>query len=41
MIGARNCGAAARLIEEATKFAKERMVDGQPLIEKQAIHDCR
>jgi alkylation response protein AidB-like acyl-CoA dehydrogenase len=37
MIGARSCGAAARLIEDATEFARERMVDGQPLIEKQAI----
>jgi alkylation response protein AidB-like acyl-CoA dehydrogenase len=37
MIGARSCGAAARLIEEATTFANERMVDGAPLSEKQAI----
>ena len=37
MIGARSCGAAARLIEEATAFASERMVDGEPLTEKQAI----
>jgi len=37
MIGARSCGAAARLIEDATQFARERMVDGEPLIEKQAI----
>ncbi len=37
MIGARSCGAAARLIEEATAFASERLVDGEPLTEKQAI----
>ena len=37
MIAARNCGAAARLIEEATGFARNRMVSGEPLIEKQMI----
>lgn len=37
MIGARCCGAAARLIEEATAFAQQRIVDGAPLSEKQAI----
>ena len=37
MIGARSCGAAARLIEEAMSFANERMIDGAPLSEKQAI----
>ena len=37
MIAARSCGAAARLIEEATAFARERMVSGEPLIEKQMI----
>ena len=37
MIGARSCGAAARLIEDATEFANGRMVDGAPLSEKQAI----
>lgn len=37
MIGARSCGAAARLIEEATAFANARIVDGAPLSEKQAI----
>ena len=37
MIGARCCGAAARLIEEAMVFANERIVDGAPLSEKQAI----
>ena len=37
MIGARSCGAAARLIEDAMRFAGERIVDGAPLSEKQAI----
>lgn len=37
MIGARSCGAAARLIEDATEFANDRTVDGAPLTEKQAI----
>ena len=37
MIGARSCGAMARLIEEAFEFANGRMVDGLPLTEKQAI----
>jgi alkylation response protein AidB-like acyl-CoA dehydrogenase len=44
MIGARSCGAAARLIEEAFEFANGRTVDGLPLTEKQAIQfmlaDC-
>ena len=44
MIGARSCGAMARLIEEAMAFANERIVDGAPLSEKQAIQfmlaDC-
>jgi acyl-CoA dehydrogenase len=44
MIGARSCGAAARLIEEAFDFANGRTVDGLPLTEKQAIQfmlaDC-
>ena len=44
MIGARSCGAAARLIEDATAFAQQRIVDGAPLSEKQAIQfmlaDC-
>jgi acyl-CoA dehydrogenase len=44
MIGARSCGAAARLIEEATTFAEQRIVGGEPLSEKQAIQfmlaDC-
>ena len=33
MIAARCCGAAERLIEEATAFAKSRIVGGQPLAE--------
>lgn len=37
MIGARCCGAAARLIEEATAFAAGREVGGEPLARKQAI----
>ena len=37
MIGARSCGAAARLIEEATAFAAGRSVGGEPLAAKQAI----
>ena len=37
MIGARSCGAAARLIEDAFEFANGRIVDGLPLTEKQAI----
>ena len=44
MIGARSCGAMARLIEEATAFARERIVGGEPLSEKQLIQamlaDC-
>jgi alkylation response protein AidB-like acyl-CoA dehydrogenase len=37
MIAARCCGAAARLIEEATGFARQRASGGEPLAEKQAI----
>ena len=37
MIGARSCGAAARLIEDALVFAQGREVDGVPLAEKQMI----
>ncbi|HEV8565370.1 MAG TPA: acyl-CoA dehydrogenase family protein [Actinomycetota bacterium] len=37
MIAARSCGAAERLIEEATAFAKERVQFGRPIIEFQAI----
>ena len=44
MIGARSCGAAARLIEDATEFAQQRIVGGEPLSNKQAIQfmlaDC-
>jgi alkylation response protein AidB-like acyl-CoA dehydrogenase len=37
MIAARSCGAGARLIEEATEYAKQRMVGGEALIEKQFV----
>jgi alkylation response protein AidB-like acyl-CoA dehydrogenase len=37
MIGARCCGAAERLIDEATAFAKERVQFGRPIYENQAI----
>jgi acyl-CoA dehydrogenase len=37
MIAARCCGAAARLITEAREFAAQRMIAGEPLIEKQMI----
>ena len=37
MIAARCCGAAARLIEEASEFAKNRDVQGEKLADKQAI----
>jgi len=37
MIAARCCGAAARLIEEATDFAKQRNIQGEPLSDRQAI----
>jgi alkylation response protein AidB-like acyl-CoA dehydrogenase len=37
MIAARCCGAAARLIEMGTEFAKTRMVSGQPIAEYQLI----
>ncbi len=37
MIAARCCGAAARLIEEATAFAQGRVVGGEPLAEKQLV----
>jgi alkylation response protein AidB-like acyl-CoA dehydrogenase len=37
MIAARCCGAAARLIEEASEFAKGRTSGGVPLSERQAI----
>ena len=37
MIAARCCGAAARLIEEASAFAATRMIGGEPLAEKQMV----
>jgi alkylation response protein AidB-like acyl-CoA dehydrogenase len=37
MIAARCCGAMARLIEEATGFARTRVVSGQPIAEHQMI----
>lgn len=37
MIAARNCGAIARLIEEATEFARNRKVSGEHLIDKQLV----
>ena len=37
MIAARCCGAAARLIDEATAFASTRMIGGEPLSERQMI----
>jgi acyl-CoA dehydrogenase len=37
MIAARDCGAAARLVEEATAWAKQRAVDGGKLIDKQLV----
>lgn len=37
MIGARCCGAAARLIDEATAFAKQRVVFGEKLADMQAV----
>jgi acyl-CoA dehydrogenase len=37
MVAARCLGATERLIDEATAFAKERVVDGAPLIERQLV----
>ena len=37
MIAARCCGAAARLIEEATEFAKTRRIQDEMLADKQAV----
>jgi len=37
MIAARDCGAAARLIEEATAWARQRAVSGEKLIDKQMV----
>jgi acyl-CoA dehydrogenase len=44
MIAARDCGASARLIEEATAWARQRRVSGEMLIDKQLVQamlaDC-
>jgi len=37
MIAARSCGAAERLIDEATTFAKSRVAFGQPVMDFQAV----
>jgi acyl-CoA dehydrogenase len=37
MIAARSLGAAERLVEEATAFAKERQAGGRPILDYQAI----
>jgi alkylation response protein AidB-like acyl-CoA dehydrogenase len=37
MIGARSLGAATRLIEEATRFARERRAQARPIMEYQAV----
>lgn len=37
MIAARNCGAAARLIEEASAFASDRKIGGEMLADKQQV----
>jgi alkylation response protein AidB-like acyl-CoA dehydrogenase len=37
MVAARCLGAAERLVDEATAFARERVVGGQPLIERQLV----
>lgn len=37
MIAARNCGAMARLIDEATAFARDRAVSGEMLLDKQLV----
>ena len=37
MVAARCLGAAERLVEEATAFARERMVQGRPLIDRQLV----
>jgi alkylation response protein AidB-like acyl-CoA dehydrogenase len=37
MVAARCLGAAERLVDEATAFAKERVVGGQPLVERQLV----
>jgi alkylation response protein AidB-like acyl-CoA dehydrogenase len=44
MIAARDCGAAARLVEEGLAFAQERRIDGERLMDKQLaqamLADC-
>jgi alkylation response protein AidB-like acyl-CoA dehydrogenase len=44
MIAARCCGAAARLIDDAMSFAKDRIIDGYPLAERDSVQfvlaDC-
>jgi alkylation response protein AidB-like acyl-CoA dehydrogenase len=37
MIAARCCGAASRLIDEATTFARERIINGKPITEYQTL----
>ena len=37
MVAARCLGAADRLVEEATSFAQQRIVRGEPLIERQLV----
>jgi alkylation response protein AidB-like acyl-CoA dehydrogenase len=37
MIAARCLGAAERLVEEATRFAKQRVIGGVPLVERQLV----
>ncbi len=37
MIGARCLGAAERLVEEATAFARDRVVQGEPLLSRQLV----
>ena len=39
MIAARNCGAAARLIEEASEFVQGRTVSGYPRAIKQMVQN--
>jgi alkylation response protein AidB-like acyl-CoA dehydrogenase len=37
MVAARCLGAAERLVDEATRFASERVVHGEPLIDRQLV----
>ncbi len=37
MVAARCLGAAERLIEEATAFARDRIVSGEPLLQRQLV----